>query len=37
MTDKNKNLFAEKKEQLLEIADAYKVEGDNLAEELKVK
>ena len=37
MSDKNKALFAEKKEQLLEIAEGYKIEGLKLLLEVQEK
>ena len=37
MTDDNKKLFNEKKEDLLKVVDTYKIQGLELADELKVK
>jgi len=37
LTDENKELFNEKKEELLAIVDTYKEKGTELTEELKVK
>jgi len=37
LTDKNKALFNEKKEELLNVVDVYKKQGSELVEELKTK